>query len=260
MFKKLVPLNIDKHRHLCFDTKPNYSYAARETVLPIMANEAMLVAREHPIIFPATADALPMALLSVDKEANALVNVSGKWLARYLPAHLRRYPFMLADSGADETATGERAFTVMFDEESSLLGAKGARLFTESGEASETLQKIQNVLIHMQRSSIATRKLVTEIADAGLIVKRSLEVTPKEGKPFALTGMNVIDTDKLKALPAEAVVSLHQSGAMALIHAHLVSMTNVQDGMLMRTLAKPAQTGTDMGFLSVDGTLKLSSF
>lgn len=263
MFKEVVALSREKHRALRFNPRQTYQFAASEMAVPIFAGEANLVAREYPILFATNANSMPMALLSLEKDGNAYVTEQGKWDARYVPVHVRRYPFMLGDTAQDETVEGSRAFTVMFDAAAPhLQEANGDSLFNDAGAPAPALEKVQRVLIDLQRNSLATLKLVQKIDAAGVLQARVLEATPKGGKPFAIKGMRVVDAKKLAALPAEVVHDLHVSGALALIHAHLISMTNLQDGQLMKGVNPPASAhnGTDLGFLSSDGTLNLSSF
>nr|WP_286180956.1 SapC family protein [Leptothrix sp. C29] len=48
------------------------------------------------------------------------------------------------------------------------------------------------------------------------------------GRRLNATGFFMIDEQRLATLPDEAVLELHRSGLMALIHAHRVSMGHVQ--------------------------------
>ncbi len=253
MFKNIVALDRVTHRDLHFNPNQTYAFAAQMMVTPIVAGEANLIAREYPLLFALQPDRLPLALLGVDKDRNAYVDANGHWLARYIPAHLRRYPFMLADSAATPDAEGARNFTVMIDSAAPhLQGNQGSALLGAAGEPTAILQQVQQVLMSLQRDELRTRKLVTEIESAGLLRERVLEARPKKGKPFALEGLRIIDKEKFAALPADTLLSLHQSGALALIYAHLLSLNNLQDGNLRQDdvvkLAAPSQTADTLSF------------
>ena len=139
MFKELIALSRDQHRGLRFNPRQPYAFAARLMVSPIVAGEVKLIAREYPIVF-SRSEPMPLALLGVKKDTNAYVGANGDWPARYIPAHVRRYPFMLADSATENAAEGKRAFTVMFDAQApQFAGEKGSALFTDAGEATPTL-------------------------------------------------------------------------------------------------------------------------
>lgn len=236
MFKELKALDRVQHRALRLAPDQPYHFAAGLMVCPIMAGEVAQVARDYPIVFSRSANGLPMALLGVRQDMNAYVTPDGVWNARYIPVHVRRYPFMLSDSATPGGEGGERAFTVMFDSAAPhLAGLAGAPLFNPAGEPTELLQGVQKLLMTLQRDTVATEKLVQQIDAAGLLVERSLKGQPKNGKPFALEGLRMVDTQKLAECAPETLQELVKSGAMRLVYAHLLSMVNLQDGPLMQS-------------------------
>jgi len=119
MFKQLTALTRDQHQDVRFTPAKGYAFASSLMVSPVMLGEVNLVARDMPVLFAKT-DAMPIALLGLKPNQNAYVETKGKnkgkWLARYVPAHIRRYPFMLAEQQTETTdASGKRLFTVMAD-------------------------------------------------------------------------------------------------------------------------------------------------
>src|SRR5690606_37125376 len=150
MFQKLVPLNLDAHRNLHFDAKNNYSFASKLMVSPVVAAEAGHIAREYVLVFARKAESLPLALLGVDKDKNAYVDDSGTWQSRYIPAHVRRYPFMFADSAENPAEPGNRRFTMMIDAEAPHFVESGAEpLFDKQGGPAPVLQRAQESLSHL---------------------------------------------------------------------------------------------------------------
>ena len=100
LFKKPKPLDSQAHRQLRYAPNQPYHFAAQQMFAPIVAGEASMVAREYAIVFSDTPGSLPLALLGASKGHNAYVRPSGHWMARYVPAHLRRYPFVMAEAAA----------------------------------------------------------------------------------------------------------------------------------------------------------------
>ena len=64
------------------------------------------------------------------------------------------------------------------------------------------------------------------LADLGLLVERSIDCQIN-GERLTLNGFKVVDEDKLRALKPEVIQELFQSGALGFIHAHLLSLNNV---------------------------------
>lgn len=239
MFKTLQPLQRDAHRALRFAPNQNYRFAAQQMLTPITAGEAATIAREYVIAFPLQDSAPPSALLGVREGVNAFVRPSGHWVARYVPAHVRRYPFMLAESPAPQSnGADERQFTLMIVADAPHLSeSKGEPLFTPDGEPAPVLLKVREVLTNLQRDHQRTLQLLTQIQAAELLIEQELTVRTRAGATFALKGLRVVDTARFAALSADTLHDLHRSGALTLIHAHLLSLSNLRDGPLSQAEA-----------------------
>lgn len=256
MFKQLKPLSREEHRNLRFNANQSYHFAANLMVSPIVAGEAAMIAREYPIVFGPTADDLPLALLGVKSGVNAYVRSTGHWMARYIPAHVRRFPFMLADSKAPDALNGKRAYTIMIDANAPhFANEQGEALLTPTGEPTDILLKVQEVLTNLQHDTERTKKMIHDVEVAGLLEERVLQAKPKNGgKPLALKGMRAIDHTKLAACPPETLQTLLRSGTLMLIYAHLISLNNLQDGPLLQGVPEPltTQTGDMISFEGID--------
>jgi hypothetical protein len=138
MFNNMTPLRHEDHADLRVLPVTDYSFAKSLLLAPIVIDEIADVAREYPIIFPVNA-AMPAALLGIEKEHNAYVDQAGKWLAKYIPAHVRRYPFMLANTRKTDGAQAE--FAVLVDMDSPLVDTKkGAKVFGKDKSLSVNMQ------------------------------------------------------------------------------------------------------------------------
>ncbi|NEX21826.1 SapC family protein [Thiorhodococcus mannitoliphagus] len=243
MFKNLQPLKRSLHSEMRLSHKQPYHFASDLTLAPITAGEAAMLAREYTIVFSLEDQAPPIVLLGVRKRVNAYIGPSGTWLARYVPAHVRRYPFMLAEGPAPRAdGLDERQFTLLFDADAPhLSGAAGERLFTQDGEPSAALDRVREVLVSLQRDLGRTVRMVERLHAANLLVERTLMLRGAPEKGLKLEGVRVIDTDKLVASSADVLQDLRDSGALMLIYAHLISLSNLRDGALARGPA--ASTG-----------------
>lgn len=237
MFEQLTALTRDQHQAVRFAPTKGYAFASSLMVSPVMLGEVALVARDIPVLFSKT-DAMPMALLGLKPNQNAYVETKGKnqgkWLARYVPAHIRRFPFMLAGQpGGAADAAGARRFTVMADLAAPhFADPKGARLFDDQGQPTVVLADIQKVLMDLQRAHVRTQRCIQQLVDAELLVERVLQAQSGSGKKVALEGMKFIDTQRLAQLAPDALAKLQQSGALVLIYAHLASLNNLNEAPL----------------------------
>lgn len=248
MFENTVPLNPDRHRHLRYSANQPYHFAAQEMLIPVVSGEMQMVAREYPIVFPAQSG-LPMALMGLDKGQNLHVQRSGHWVGRYIPAYIKAYPFIAAPK-----KDSDQEYAIMVDPQAPHMTAdSGERIFTDEGKPSPVLEKVIKALRTLLQDEMRTKKIVAQLDQAGLLVEQNLRV----GQESAITGFRVVDRQALLQLDSEAVPSLNSSGALMLAYAHLLSLTNLQDGLLaQKKKAEPEQPLPEGPFFSDDTMFK----
>lgn len=258
LFKQPRALDSAAHRQLRYAASQPYHFAAQQLFAPIVAGEAVMVAREYAIVFSDQAGSLPMALLGRARGHNAYVRDSGHWMARYVPAHFRRYPFVMAEAAAAGAAQAEGGSAiehiVMMDADAPHLSAdQGERLFTDEGEPTAVLQNVQRVLAMMERDNQRTLALVAQLEAADLLVARQVVVASKHGQPVGLTGLRVVDFERLNALDDASLAILQRSGALELVYAHRVSLSNLQDSVLVENeAAAPSNSSGSISFEGID--------
>jgi hypothetical protein len=100
------PVVLDREQHKGLRLQPNADarFAVKNQAVPLLAAEFPEACLEYPIVFAKGQDGqwLALALTGLQAGANAFVNAQGQWNARYVPASVRRYPFILAESGGDQ--------------------------------------------------------------------------------------------------------------------------------------------------------------
>ena len=239
MFNELVPLSAETHQVLRFTEQQSYEFARELMMIPVTAAELYQVAREMPIVFPAD-NATPQALSGVSPGNNVHVDDKGGWTGRYVPAHLRRYPFALQALPEEQQkgSGNNRSYGIFFDQNAPhFAGDSGQALFDQDGQPSEVLQKVQQVLVAIEQDVARSRALVGQLEEHGLLRSHTLRVGPPKVDPVALEGFRVLDRQAFRKLSGEALSTLQRSGALAMIYAHSVSLSNLQDGWLARQVA-----------------------
>ena len=102
-YKQVVPLNKEVHGELYVEGIEDYLHTKDTNSIYIAAVEFLQASREYPIVFAKGKDdvVFPVALLGLEQNQNVFIDKSGAWTANYIPAYVRRYPFILAT--ADDT-------------------------------------------------------------------------------------------------------------------------------------------------------------
>ncbi|MBN1239685.1 MAG: SapC family protein [Gammaproteobacteria bacterium] len=222
-YNKVVPLNRDRHRKLRLRMDGGVSFVADRHYVPLTAVEFYEAARDYPVVFAGGDDPSPLAMLGLRTGENLFVGADGRWAdGMYIPAFVRRYPFILARAG--ETSD----FTVCLDESyEGLSESEGTPLFDEQGKESEQVSRIMKFLNDFLIETERTRRFVERLNELGLLTVQSMQVQDRSGKTYALRDFRMVDEKKLKELDNEVLGELHRAGYLGCIYAHLVSLGNV---------------------------------
>jgi hypothetical protein len=225
IYEKVVPVNREAHRKLSVARTTSFDFARDVNTLPIVDVEFARVALETPVVFARTESGIvSLALLGTEQGRNAFVDDNGAWTASYVPAFLRRYPFVFAtDPGADR-------MTLCVDEEFSGLNQddRGERLFDSEGERTTYLSTVLSFMEEYQATFTRTQAFCQRLDDHNLLEEARVDYRLSDGRSGAVTGFLRVSPEKLRALPDEAVVTLFRSGDLDLIQLHLLSMNNAE--------------------------------
>lgn len=224
MYERLVPLDRQQHRTLRIHQGASRLGFARETnSMLLAASELPLAALDYPCVFvQADTGHTLVSIVGLRDKENLMIGPDGNWAEQhYVPAFVRRYPFVLAEQ------PGQAQMTVCVDEAfDGLDQAQGEALFDAQGQATPYLEQLQQFLLSYHQDMLATAGFAQHLADLGLLVERSIDCKIN-GESLTLNGFKVVDETKLRALPPDSVQSLFASGALGWVHAHLLSLNNV---------------------------------
>lgn len=242
IYERPVQLNRVAHRnHRIVASLGDFRFANALNSAPLACTEFARVAREYPIVFAGNSPeaVVPAALLGLRNGQNLMVDDEGRWAeGAYVPAFLRRYPFVLAEGEADSND-----FTVCLDAAFEGIregGEEGAPLFDDEGKDGPLLTNALNFLQEYQVHLARTREFTATLAGLDLLVSKQVNVQTTAGETFSLDGFYVVDEQKLRELKGKALQDLVKSGDLGWIYAHLLSLGNVE--LLSRAL--DAQTAT----------------
>lgn len=226
-YERPVPLNRTQHKDLRLKGIPNVKFAAQAHSVPLTGAEFPVAARDVPILFAGQGmdDAGPMALLGLRQNENLLVDENGHWAQGvYVPAFVRRYPFILAEKPAG--AEGDD-FTVFLDEAYEGFGSEeGERLFKEDGSDSEMLSNAVGFLGEFQQHVARTHWFMDQLRKHDLLEPRNIRLE-KDGNAINLNGLFVVNEEKLRQLDEKTAHEFLKEGVMGWIYAHLLSLPNI---------------------------------
>jgi len=237
-YQRVVALNDQAHAQLKVRPATSFAYAAKTNSVPLLASEFFEAAREYPIVFArGEAGPVPAALLGLRDAENLFVDSDGKWDARYVPAFVRRYPFV-----PGKGAQGE--LLVCIDEASPCFDGKEGEPLFAAGKPTPQLEHAIKFLTEFHQGAVVTEQLGRRLDELGLLRQADSLAQLNDGTQVRLNGLNVVDEAKLRALDRDAVQELFGNNALAAIYAHLMSLGNL--GTLVDRLSRRA-TGSKAG-------------
>lgn len=236
-FNDLMPLNSRDHAKYRTRQVDSAPWLANAHAIPLTVDEFVQTQRHFPIVFSSGENPLPLALMGLNEGVNTFVDDFGKVTEPvYLPAYVRRYPFMLAKLQQDATD-----LSLMFDPTAESIGEfdEGELLFDDEGQPSEATKRILEFCEHFEQAAQRTQAFLNELKEADLLMDGEVAIQ-QEGneQPFVYRGFKMVDQEKLREVSADKLEAWNKNGLLLLIHAHIFSLD------LMRTIfARQVQQG-----------------
>ena len=221
-YKQAVPVSKEQHGNLCIDTKNDYSFTNNVNSVPLTAVEFPNAARDYVIVFAGKETLMPAVLLGVQQDKNLYVDEHGAWTGRYIPAFIRRYPFVFSSSKDGKT------FTLCIDKEFQGLNndGQGERLFNDEGDQTEYLGKMLDFLREYQIQFQRTKVFCDKLRELDLLESMQAHFTFPTGSQISLTGFYVVNREKLKAVEGKKLAELAKTDELELVYLHLQSLNN----------------------------------
>jgi len=225
IYETATPLSSEAHRDLSVRAD-GFGFAAGINSVPVLSAEFAQIGAEAPIVFAGEdAGTMPAAILGLKADENLFVGADGAWTGRYVPAFLRRYPFVFAEQGdAAETLTLciDTAYRGVNTE------GRGERLFDADGNRTRYLGEMLQFVSDYQAQHAQTRAFTARLLELELLEPAAANATLPDGSRLALGGFRRVSTERLAALPDATALDLFRSDALGLIHLHLASLNQMQ--------------------------------
>ena len=226
-FNDLLPLSSVNHatwRTRSLDKAP---FLTTAHAIPLTSEEFIVASRNFPIVFSQGENPVPLALMAMNEGINVFVDDEGSLRGpMYVPAYVRRYPFMLARLRPD---TDE--LSLCFDPTSNAVGdfAEGDALF-DGDQPSAATQAILEFAQQFEEAGMRTQQFVAELKKLDLLMDGEVAIQQQDvEQPYVYRGFLMVDEEKLRELRGDALRKMAQNGMLPLIYAHLFSLSLMRD-------------------------------
>jgi hypothetical protein len=235
-YNNLEPLSSQTHAKFKARMVDKAPFLSKNHAVPLTVDEFAMAQRHFPIVFSAGNDPVPLALMGLNEGVNVFVDDEGKLTDPvYVPAYIRRYPFLLAKLRPDNDE-----LSLCFDPTADAVGEfdEGQALF-EDGKPSEATQEILKFAEQFEQAGQRTGQFMKELGDSGLLIDGEVAIQPNDSdKPFIYRGFKMVSEEKLREVRGDQLRKWSQSGLLALIYAHMFSL-----GLMREIFAKQMQLG-----------------
>jgi hypothetical protein len=225
-YKNPEPLHVDLHGKLGLRPSASpFGFARTAQAVPLIVGEFGPASLSFPVVF-AGADYQPLAVMGVRLNENLFVEPNGAFApAVYVPAFIRRYPFVFAH-GAEEDK-----LIVCIDRGADTLVEGGEVPLFVNGEPSPFTKQCMEFCSNFEAERRRTDDFVKLLRDLDLFELKTVNFTPRnfDGTPGETVKVSEhfgLSEEKIKALPDKTQLELLKSGAMQQIHHHWNSLLN----------------------------------
>ena len=222
-YEKPVLLNREAHKVKKIALSKSFTFARKANSLYLAGVEFVEACKEYPIVFTHVAGQkiVPVAMLGLREGENLFVSPAGAWSAKYVPAFVRRYPFVLSELQGQQMA-------VCIDEGYAGLNEKeGKALFDSHGNNTPFLQTALDFLNRYQVEYLRTDRFCQRLNDLGLLTAMNAKADLFDGTSHSVNGLMVVDERKLQQLTDKQALEVFRAGELGWIYAHLVSLPNL---------------------------------
>lgn len=223
IYEKVTPLSRERHANWSLQAQTDYGYARHVNAVPLMTVEFSQATAEYPIVFTESQGVItPSVILGLKGNENLYLSPTNQWQARYIPAFVRRYPFVFALSEDKST------FTLCLDEAFPGFNqtGQGVRLLQDDGQPTESTQKILKFLQEFEVQYQRTQRFCRNLDELELLEPMQAQIVSPTGEPSALTGFLCVSRDRLRKLSGKSLARLAESDELELLYNHLYSLRN----------------------------------
>ena len=216
-----VAVSKELHLYKRWSASSNFKFASKDALCPLVMQEAPRAALQLPIAFSKAGDHIGLFVLQgLEAGSNYLVDNEGRWLAEYIPAAYRGYPFILA-------TTDNNDLVLCFDMDSGLISeTEGNAFFDDEGKPGTRINEALEFLSSFSANSQKTHLVCLLLEELDILEPWPINIK-KGDQNVPVGGLFRVNEIKFNSLDVENFVKLRDKGALPLIFCHLLSMQNL---------------------------------
>jgi SapC len=223
-YQSLTPLQSNVHQDLALVERSNFPFAKGANAIPITIDEFVICQKHYPIVFTPEENGAPLALMGLADGDNLFLDAAGNWKeGTYVPAYVRRYPFMLA-----RLTPEAQDLSLCFDDTSDLVSNDSSAKFFTGTDPSDVTKNVLQFCEQFELAVQRTRAFMTELQTYKVLQDAEANASIN-GQNMTFRGFKTIDEKLVQELRGDQTRKLVQNGMLGLIYAHFFSLGNMQN-------------------------------
>ena len=214
-----MPLDAKKHAKLGLKKNFGFNFTNGVNAVPVNMIEMPQICHTYPIAFSPDESATPVAILGLRDSENLFLDEKGQWEdGVYIPAYIRRYPFIFSE------LPGQDKLTLCIDLNDKVTEDGGDQtFFDKEGKATTLANNALEFCKSYHAAAQQTLEFTQALAKSGLLIDRAAQINIAGNKRINFSGFRVIDEAKLADMKEKDFLEWRKKGWLPFLYAHLFS-------------------------------------
>ncbi len=226
----LALLNNVDHKEVRVITTRAAKYGDNVMFAPTFPAEFRSIQAHYPILFhrnPA-GETCPVALFGFEQNENLFLDESG-WHAAYIPAMIRRQPFMIGFQKPKDASETDPLRVLSLDlDHPRISTSEGQALFQPLGGRTPYLEETATLLESIYAGNAHGKQFVGALEAHGLLEQVTLDIQLADGSRNQLLGFYALNEEKVRQLPGLTLEDFSLRGFLLPLFMVLASTLNVR--------------------------------
>lgn len=218
-YNKPMPLDAKKHAGLSLKKNFGFDFTDGVNAVPVNMIEMPQICHYYPIAFSPDANATPVALLGLRDNENLFLNAKGEWdESAYIPAYIRRYPFIFSEIPNSDQ------LTLCVDNSDKIIEESDSQpFFTKEGAPSDLAKNALEFCKSYHAAAQQTLDFSRALAQSNLLIEREAQINISGNRRINFSGFRIVDEAKLAELDNNTFIEWREKGWLPFLYAHLFS-------------------------------------
>ena len=170
----------------------------------------------------------PIALFGFQQNENLFLDELG-WNAPYIPAMIRREPFLIGYQGSEIQDDEDKTRVLSIDlDHPRVSKEEGELLFQPLGGRTPFLEQMANLMEDIYTGYLHNRIFMDALKEHDLLEAVTLDIKLKDGSENQLLGFHTINEEKVQQLPGDVLQQFSENHMLMPLFMVLASMTNLR--------------------------------